>query len=364
MQGVEIMTTLVIANDDIDLNGITLLDISSLAVTFDETGTHFNVLDFLVLSGATSVSIASNVATSGGSNALPQLAETDNALTTVTIKGAEKFVLGATGTSNVGDGVVTDIDAAPKSAKTIASSLELIDGHDTTGTLIIYAGASNTSGAGDFANGASLNANATITYTGLKIEGGKGNDVIENDANKGIVTDGNGIDTVILGGAGATATVGTGTDTVVVGVSGLGTTETAGSALGDNVTFGVAAKDVLIVGAGAEVGSNTTNIGATTVHDAAGGLQINFTSVTASGNAVDENAAAVGATTLTLAENAAVDAMAGKGVAYFAYKGSEYLVATNNTETAVSSSDAVVKLVGVTDLTVTGVEGVVTLHAP
>jgi hypothetical protein len=64
-----------------------------------------------------------------------------------------------------------------------------------------------------------------------------------------------------------------------------------------------------------------------------------------------------------MAENDAVDAMAGKGVAYFNYKGNEYFIATDNTETAISSHDAIVKLVGVTDLIATNSSGFVTLHA-
>ena len=143
--------------------------------------------------------------------------------------------------SNSGDGVVTDIAATAASPTKIHSSLKLIDASATTGGVTILAGATNTSGAGNFDNGASLNANVTITYTGLTIKGGSGNDVIENDAKNGIVIDGNGNDTVILGGAGAKATLGTGTDEVFVGHSHLGTNETAGSALGDNVTFGNAA---------------------------------------------------------------------------------------------------------------------------
>ena len=71
-----------------------------------------------------------------------------------------------------------------------------------------------------FDDGASLNANVTITYTGLKIKGGLGNDFIENDAKNGIVTDGNGHDDVVLGGAGAKAALGTGTgDRVASGLA-------------------------------------------------------------------------------------------------------------------------------------------------
>ena len=110
----------------------------------------------------------------------------------------------------------------------------------------IFAGATNTSSDGDFDDGESLNANVTITYTGLTIKGGSGSDFIENDAKNGIVTDGNGTDTVVLGGAGAKATLGTGAcDVVFVGHSDLGTNEAAGNALGDSVTFGSAATAVL-----------------------------------------------------------------------------------------------------------------------
>jgi hypothetical protein len=38
------------------------------------------------------------------------------------------------------------------------------------------------------------------------------------------------------------------------------------------------------------------------------------------------------------------------GVAYFNCKGNEYLIATNNAETTVSANDAIVELVGVTDI--------------
>ena len=137
---------------------------------------------------------------------------------------------------------MTDIAATATSPTKIHSSLTLIDALATTGGVQIFAGATNTSGAGHFDNGASLNPNITITYTGLKIIGGSGNDFIENDAKNGIVHDGNGADLILLGGAGAKATLGTGTgDLVNVGSSNLGTSEAAGAALGDSVTFGVAA---------------------------------------------------------------------------------------------------------------------------
>jgi hypothetical protein len=99
---------------------------------------------------------------------------------------------------------VTDIAATASSPKTIQSSLKVIDASATTGRVEIFAGATNTGSAGPFDNGASLDPLVTITYTGLTIKGGSGNDFIENDAKNGIVTDGNGdFDFVILGGAGA-----------------------------------------------------------------------------------------------------------------------------------------------------------------
>ena len=202
----------------------------------------------------------------------------------MTISGSEPFGLGSiSANSNAGDGVVTDIAATAASPTKIHSSLTLIDASATTGGLEIFAGATNTSGAGDFENGGSLNANVTITYTGLTIKGGSGNDFIENDAKNGIVHDGNGVDTVTLGGAGAKATLGTGpNDNVYVGVSDLGTNEAAGNALGDKVTFGAAATAELIVGTGAEAGSTAPtgigSIGQTKVLNAADGMKINFTS--------------------------------------------------------------------------------------
>jgi hypothetical protein len=89
-------------------------------------------------------------------------------------------------------------------------------------------------------------------------------------------------------------------------------------------------------------------------------MVIDFHSVTTSNTIANENAAVATATTLTAAEHAAVAALGAPGVAYFNYQGDEYLIATNNTETSVSATDAVVHLVGVS-LTATIDHGVVTL---
>jgi hypothetical protein len=201
-----------------------------------------------ILSGTTPVSIDSTGG-AGGFNILSQLLETNDDPTTVTIKGSEQFTFGSfTGDSNTGDGVVTDIAATASSPKTIHSSLKLIDGSATTGKLTIWAGATNTSADGLFDNGDSLNANVTITYTGLTIKGGSGQDRIENDAQNGIVIVGNSsFDDVTLGRGGAKATLGYGAnDFVTVGLSNNGL-EVPGSALADTVKFGAAATAELLV---------------------------------------------------------------------------------------------------------------------
>ena len=92
------------------------------------------------------------------------------------------------------------------------------------------------------------------------------------------------------------------------------------------------------------------------------GMQIAFD--IGSSKIVDETATVASSTSLTAAENAAVKALGGAGVAYFSFHGSEYFIATNNNmETTVSSNDAIVKLVGITDIHhATNAFGLVTLH--
>src|SRR5690348_14169611 len=146
-------------------NDISLLDESSLVVTFDETAPvpASNILTVLLLSGTTSVTIDS-VGTTGTFNFLHQLAEKDNVLTSVKISGPVFFELGSnmTGHSNSGDGVVTDIAATAALPTRIHSSLTLIDASATTGGVAISAGATNTTGTGQFNNGGSLDPNITI----------------------------------------------------------------------------------------------------------------------------------------------------------------------------------------------------------
>jgi hypothetical protein len=337
----------------------------SLAVAFSIGGGGTATLESLTSTGDAAVSIASNsTANFTEINYLNQLNETNNVLTTVTITGSSPFYLGGTGAPNSGDGVVTDsaISAAGV-ATTTAASLTLIDASATTGGVVIMAGASNVA-AGAYVNGGTLAANNTITYTGLTIKGGSGQDQIENDANNGLVIDGNhNGDVIYLGGSGANATFANGANDVgYVGQSQL-VVGPAGNSLGDTFTFGAGATAVLHIGIGAEAGSTagTLSIGQTNVIGAAAGMGLDFTQVTAANGAVNENAAIAASTSLTNAENAAVDALGAAGVVYFNYGINEYVIAVHATEAVVSSADAVVELVGIANHAVTNTAGIVTL---
>jgi hypothetical protein len=75
--------------------------------------------------------------------------------------------------------------------------------------------------------------------------------------------------------------------------------------------------------------------------------------------------AVASATTLTTAENEAVDDLPSAGVAYFSFHGNEYFIATNNNEVVVMPNDAIVELVGITNIHhATNSLGVVTLFRP
>jgi hypothetical protein len=92
-------------------------------------------------------------------------------------------------------------------------------------------------------------------------------------------------------------------------------------------------------------------------------MRVNFGAITGSSNIVDETAAVASSTSLTAAENAAVKALGSAGVAFFTFGKNEYFIATNNVETVVNSHDAIVELVGITDIHhATNSSGLVTLH--
>jgi hypothetical protein len=351
--------------------GETIDHYHQLDLTLEQNADGAVEVAFLVTTGTVTVDIDAPGSAAGSFALLDQLAETDNVLTTITITGNGVDLLNpfGFGNANTGDGVVTDIAATATTPTTIHSSLSLIDASATTGQHFIFAGATNTSSpVFTFLNGSTLNSNITITYDGLTILGGSGRNIIENDANDGVVIQGNhASDVVILAGAGASTILGTGAnDQVTVGATNLGTNEDPGKALGETVTFGAGATAELFVGGdgtsvsppgfpalgeGAEAGPNAgIQNGQTNVNGAAAGMLIDFHVVTTSSTIADEtNAAAVlAAATLTAKENAAVVALGGPGVAYVKFDGDEYFISTNTTETAgVGFNDAVVHLVGV-----------------
>ena len=161
------MSHLTLQGDNVTYKPVGLTGDSSLALTLVDTGTSGFAVEFLGLRGTTSVGIG--IVAAAGSVGLDQLADFNNTLTTVTISGSDLFVLGAVAAgANSGDGVVTDIAATAASPTTIHSSLTLINASATTGTVDILAGATNTRSAGSFDDGAILNANITVTYTGLR----------------------------------------------------------------------------------------------------------------------------------------------------------------------------------------------------
>ena len=345
----------------------------SLAVTFNNTDTASSLTD-LVLTNLTStgdatVSIASTGAAgstaTSGYNEISTLAETDGHLTTVTVTGADHTYLGTIG------GVGTD--SATTTATTFNSSLTKIDASATTGGVEIFAGNSTR----DFSG-------FDVSYKGLTLNGGSGaGDILYNGANGGVVTDGNGkADAVWLGGSNASGTLGTGaSDVAEIGNSAYATAvtpigpEAPGSALGDTVTFEAGATANLVISGGAEwdgstyVGNNANNgVGQTTVVGAvaAGGttpgtlIDLNYI-VGTSTNIVNAQAVTAGVTNLMAAENAAVSAVGGVGVAYFTFGGNEYLVAAHALEPWVSVGDAVVALHGVSVTGLSMAPGVVHL---
>jgi hypothetical protein len=344
------------SSDNTDASSAVSSDTDTITI-----GTGPNALGFLVSTGDTEVNMMGSLS---GFDPFPsqlgQLAETDNSLTTVTLSGTG-ISLGVGYPAYAGDGVVTDIDATATSPVTIHSSLTLVDASATTSEVDILVGATNTGGT-VFANGTILNSNVTITYDGLTVEGGSGSNYIENDANQGVITDGNGGgDEVTLGGAGASTTLGTGSsDMATVGASNLGTQEAPGAAIGDTVTFGAGGTAQLIIGTGAEVGATagTTGIGQTNLGSATAGMTIDLSAITTSATVEAFDATQA---TLAAAENAAAADLGGAGIAYFTFGGEEYIVAAHGSEAAVAANDAVVHLIGVSGLAMTDHAGVLTL---
>lgn len=186
----------------------------------------------LTSTGDTAVTINGTNATNAVVDTITTLNETDNHLTTITLTGANKFLLGT---------VHTDT-AATLTADT-ASSLVKIDASATTGGVTITAGATDTV------------TTHNLTYTGLTILGGTGGDTIENDAANGVITEG--------------ATASTHTNTLKVTATGASINDAA-SAGADIITLGQTSANVgtmsATLGSGTGVTVNVAATSAATVH--------------------------------------------------------------------------------------------------
>ena len=237
---------------------------NSLAINFAGTSTTATneTITTLTSTGDTTIAISSGGASTqaGYYNAINNLNETDNHLTTITITGAQAFELNGVST----DGVQTT---------TTASGLTNIDGHLATGALTINAGGTI---PGD-----------DVTYTGLTILGGTGGDTITNSAANGVITEGAtaatlhntltvwgasatindqasaGVDSIYLDGVNVNQTVNLGSGgTATASTSVFIANATSASTVVDTVNFGsgiATVTDSLAYFANASASSNNAN---------------------------------------------------------------------------------------------------------
>ncbi len=214
---------------------------SSAATTAGPT-----TISSLTSTGDTAVTISSlgTDTTTPAANALVNLVETNNTLTTVTITGANPFTLG---------GVHTDSTLAAGTA-TVASSLTTIDASATTGGVMI------TAGGPDAVNG------NTITYTGLTIKGGTGGDTITNNAANGVITEGatgsTSVNTDTVSGSGASINDAASAGTDALTLSGANDSATLGSGTGvtTTVSTNAATSDIVTVTLGTGTATVTDNL--------------------------------------------------------------------------------------------------------
>jgi hypothetical protein len=227
---------------------------NSLAVNFEPLTTAGGDINSITSTGDTTVSFSSDGAltlSGGGYNDIGTLSETDNVLTTVSVKGATAFEFD---TSN---GINTNTGATTATAD-VASSLKTIDASATTGGISVDAGHEVAIGGTTY----------YTTYTGLTIHGGTGGDYIVNEADSGVIIEGAtkagtqgyfsdtgygneltvdgshatindsasaATDELTLNGASDTATLGSGNN-VSVALNGYSNTATLGSGTGVAVT--------------------------------------------------------------------------------------------------------------------------------
>jgi S-layer protein len=264
---------------------------------------NYSVIGTFTSTGDTTIAINSNGGTYQTGNGINTLTVTGNTLTSITIAGTKAFTLGAVTTDTLGTEVVAT-----------ASALTLIDGSTATGALTISAGTTNTNAAA-----------SNITYTGLTIKGGLGNDTITINAKNGIVNGGAGTDTLTIG-SDVSATLN-----------------------------GGAGSDLFNVAAAVSTGNAAANTVMATIGDAAIGdtiqlLNLTTDSFTQAAINVSSAGSLSAAIALASANNSAANV---SNVTWFQFAGNTYVVDTVGTAAAatnIAAGDIVVQLTGAVDL--------------
>ncbi|MGA7776628.1 MAG: DUF4214 domain-containing protein [Paraburkholderia sp.] len=381
----------------------------SVAVNFADSSAVAGVQTlFITSTGDSSVTVASGGA-AGSTNNL-NLFETDNHLSTLTIKGSAALNLNLV-LDTTADFADTGVTAA------VASALKTIDGSAATGALHITVGATEAAGTGGNSMG--------LDFTGVTIHGGTGGDTIVNATNNGVITEGataadsstvtafntltasgnsasindsasaandhvtllgnndsatlgSGNDTVNLNGTSDSATLGSG-KSVVANLSGLSDSVTLGSGtavtvnVGDdtgavggdlhNVTFGsgvATVNDSLHFGSGVAdyltlggtLSGNTLAFTGVTVANAAGALGV--------ATALPSGA---GAGTLTFAQIVG-DAQSATAhtVTWFQFGGNTYVEESGSGSGSGTATAELVKIAGTVDLSHATVTAAGALH--
>jgi len=321
-----VTATLATSTGTADTATITYAATSSSATT--------SILTLFKTTGIESVSIASGgtltLVADTITNTLATFQDTSNKTASITITGSNAFVLGAyTSATSYTDGV-EQYTTAPTTAiadANTAAGLTKIDASAATGAVTIVAGETQSDvHAGD--------GTTNLIFTGLTITGGSGADKLVNLAAAGIVNGGDGADAITVIGAAAVVDGGAGADTITVNAA-VSTTLTGGS--GAN-TFNLTAATA----------ASTTSPKLTTITD------YKTTDTLVLGDATPFAKADISAaTTLLGAYTAALLNIGGTyGGAWFVYGGNTYVCVDADDGGSFSTSDIIVKLTGVFDLSV------------
>ena len=158
-----------------------------LNVNFDAKGTGAASLNAIVTTGTDTATINSGGVKGVDVNAIGSVTDTLNTMSSITITGANDFMLFD----------VTTNAAATTASADVASSLTMIDGSAATGNLAITAGFADAIAATGF----------FTTYNALTIKTGTGDDVV-NIGGRGTVSTGTGSDTVYVNRLGVSVDVG------------------------------------------------------------------------------------------------------------------------------------------------------------